>query len=71
VNLKAVICVPLGHKWTEATDTFESYPVLRCSRCGRLRNVGGETRDVTPWTGRSASQTGHMSGRVGRDGRPE
>jgi hypothetical protein len=70
VNLKALLCVPLGHKWAEATDVVETYPVLRCGRCGRLRNMGAEARGVTPWTGRGASPTGQMSGRVGRDGRP-
>jgi hypothetical protein len=71
MNLKALFCVPLGHKWGEATDVVDTNPVLRCKRCGRLRNMGDETRGVTPWTARSASPTGQMSGRVGRDGRPE
>jgi hypothetical protein len=35
MNLKAVLCVPLGHKWGEAPDVVETYPVLRCKRCGR------------------------------------
>jgi hypothetical protein len=48
----------------------ETYPVLRCKRCGRLRNMGDETRGFTPWTARGSSSTGHMSGRVGDDGRP-
>jgi hypothetical protein len=71
MNLKAVLCVPLGHRWSEAADVVESYPVLRCKRCGKLRNMGGETRGFTPWTARGSSPTGRISGRVGRDGRPE
>ena len=66
----AVLCVPLGHKWGEATDVVETYAVLRCKRCGRLRNMGDEARGFTPWTARGSSVTGQMSGRVGRDGRP-
>jgi hypothetical protein len=70
VSLKSLLCVPLGHKWAEAGDIVETYPVLRCKRCGRLRNMGDETRGFTPWTGRSPSGTGRMTGGVGRDGRP-
>ena len=43
----------------------------RCKRCGRLRDMGSETRDVTPWTGRTPSPTGRMSGGFERDGRPD
>jgi hypothetical protein len=71
MNVKALLCVPLGHKWGEATDVVATYPVLRCKRCKRLRNMSDETRGVTPWTGRSPSATGMMSGRIGRDGRPD
>ena len=71
VNLKALACVPLGHKWAEATGVVETYPLLRCRRCGRLRNMSSETRGFTPWTARTPSATGRMTGRVGRDGRPE
>jgi hypothetical protein len=70
MNLKALLCIPLGHKWAEATDVVESYPVLRCRRCGRLRNMGDETRDVPPWTGRSPSPTGDITGGYDRD-RPQ
>ena len=70
MSFKAILCVPLGHRWHEAADIVETYPVLRCQRCGRLRNMGAETRGFTPWTGRGSSPTGPMSGGVGRDGRP-
>jgi hypothetical protein len=71
MNFKAVLCLPLGHKWREAPDVVESYAVLRCQRCGRLRNMSSETRGFTPWTARGASPTGSMSGRAADDGRPE
>jgi hypothetical protein len=71
MNLKALVCVPLGHKWAEATDLVETYPVLRCRRCGRLRNMSDATRDVSPWTGRSDSPTTGMNDRLGPDGRPQ
>jgi hypothetical protein len=70
MNLRALLCVPLGHRWAEAPDVIETYPVLRCIRCGQMRNMGSETREKTPWTGRGTSPTGRMSGGVGRDGRP-
>jgi hypothetical protein len=70
INVKAIVCVPLGHRWVTDTESFEAEPILRCARCGRHRDMGAETRDLTPWTGRGASPTGMMSGRTGRDGRP-
>jgi hypothetical protein len=71
VTLRALLCVPLGHKWREAPEIVETYPVLRCKRCGKRRNMSDETRGFTPWTARSSSATGQMSGRVGGEGRPE
>jgi hypothetical protein len=70
INGKAIICVPLGHRWETDTESHEVEPILRCARCGRHRNMGSEMRNATPWTGRSASPTGRMSGGTGRDGRP-
>jgi hypothetical protein len=43
VTWKAIICVPLGHRWAEASDVSETYPVLRCRRCRRLRELTPET----------------------------
>jgi hypothetical protein len=71
VTLRALLCVPLGHKWREAPEIVETYPVLRCKRCGKRRNMSDETRGFTPWTARGSSPTGQLSGRVGPDGRPE
>jgi hypothetical protein len=71
VTLRALLCVPLGHKWREAPEIVDTYPVLRCKRCGKRRNMSDETRGFTPWTARGSSPTGQMSGRVGPDGRPE
>jgi hypothetical protein len=62
--------VPLGHRWAPDPEAVETYPVLRCERCGRRRHMGAETREKTPWTGRGISPTGRFSGRTGRDGRP-
>jgi hypothetical protein len=56
MKLKALICVPRGHKWSTDTGSYDSEPILRCTRCGRTRDAGAETRDrsrnpgnVTPW----------------------
>ncbi|HLY93630.1 MAG TPA: hypothetical protein VKP14_02185 [Gaiellaceae bacterium] len=70
MHLKAILCVPIGHHWETDTDSAGTEPILRCTRCGRHRNMGNEMRDMTPWTGRGRSPTGRMSGGVGRDGRP-
>lgn len=45
MSLKALLCIPLGHRWTAKSDTFDAEPLLHCSRCGRTRDVGAETRD--------------------------
>jgi hypothetical protein len=71
LNVRALGCVVLGHKWGPAVGVVASYPVIRCARCDRLMNMSAETRANTPWTGRSRSPTGQWSGRVGRGGRPE
>ena len=70
MQVKAALCVPLGHRWTTASESFDAEPLLHCTRCGRTRDMGSETRDMTPWTGRTPSSTGRMSGGTGRDGRP-
>ena len=44
MKLKALVCVPLGHKWSTDTGSHGSEPILRCMRCGRTRDVGAETR---------------------------
>jgi hypothetical protein len=42
VKAKALLCVPLGHKWhTARSDT--PYPVLECGRCGRLMEMPPES----------------------------
>lgn len=71
MNPKALLCVPLGHRWHTDPESTEAFPLLRCARCGRHRHMGPETREKTPWTARTPSMTGEMSGRTGRDGRPD
>ena len=45
MNLKAIVCVPLGHKWSTDTGSYDSEPIIRCKRCSRVRDIGAETRD--------------------------
>jgi hypothetical protein len=71
VNPKALLCMPLGHRWSEAADVEAPYPVLRCERCGRTMELTAETHDAVPWEGRMPSPQGTWSGRTGPDGRPE
>jgi hypothetical protein len=60
MQAKALLCVPLGHKWhTARTDT--PYPVLECERCGRLRELTAESGDpegLFERAGRSARMGG-------------
>lgn len=48
MSLKAILCVPLGHKWTTQTTSYDVEPLLRCTRCGRIRDMGNEARDLEP-----------------------
>jgi hypothetical protein len=45
MTIKALICIPLGHKWSTDTSSYDSEPLLRCKRCGRTREAGAGTRD--------------------------
>jgi hypothetical protein len=53
VSAKALLCVPLGHKWhTVPSDT--PYPVLKCDRCGRLTELTSESAGGEGWMERGA-----------------
>lgn len=43
MRLANLACVA-GHRWTEAGDVHESFPVLRCRRCGRTRTLAAGTQ---------------------------
>ena len=62
MNLRSVACVVLRHRWREAADVYETYPVLRCTRCGRLRALADGTSDPQQWTGRVRSGVETWSG---------
>lgn len=51
MRVKAVLCVPLGHRYHPArTDT--PYPVLECERCGRLTELTAESGGPEGWASR-------------------
>lgn len=51
MRLKAVLCVPAGHKYHPArTDT--PYPVLECERCGRVMEMTAESMGPEGWLSR-------------------
>ncbi|TML89800.1 MAG: hypothetical protein E6G08_03890 [Actinobacteria bacterium] len=62
MNPRGVLCVFLRHRWREADDVHESYPVLRCTRCGRLRALAPGTSDPAQWTSRYRSGVETWSG---------
>jgi hypothetical protein len=35
VHVKGVLCVFIGHRWDQAPEFHEAYPVFECRRCGR------------------------------------
>jgi hypothetical protein len=65
MKVGVLLCAVTGHRWREAADVHETYPVLRCARCGRQQALASEThgadrvdmkagadRAVGPWGGR-------------------
>ena len=54
MKAKAVICTFVGHRWAEATDVHETFPVLRCRRCGREQEVAPGTSGPEGWAERRA-----------------
>ena len=49
MNLKVIVCVVAGHRWSEAQDEYEPFPVLRCRRCGRERELAPGTMGPEGW----------------------
>jgi hypothetical protein len=69
MNAKAVICVFAGHRWSEATDVYEAFPVLQCRRCGRTQGLASETQRPEGWMerqGRDARASQFQDGRIQR-----
>jgi len=69
MTVRGLLCIPLGHKWTEASDVQETYPVFRCRRCGRTQGFAAETQGTEGWLergGRAARTDRLMDGRIQR-----
>jgi len=49
VTFGVVLCVVVGHRWIEASEIHESFPVLRCRRCGRLQELTAESQRPEGW----------------------
>ena len=53
MRVKALLCVPLGHRYHPArTDT--PYPVLECERCGYMVEMTAESVSGEGWMARGA-----------------
>jgi hypothetical protein len=69
MNARVVLCVLTGHRWTEASEIHETFPVLRCRRCGRLEELTAESQRSEGWaerSGRGARAAEFMDGRIQR-----
>jgi hypothetical protein len=53
MKVAALICVPLGHRW-HPVESDTPYPLLKCDRCGRLREMTAESRGPEGWMARGA-----------------
>ncbi len=56
MNARVVLCILGGHHWQEAGDVYESYPVLRCRRCGRVGKLTAESGRPEGWAERAARE---------------
>jgi len=66
--IRALLCIPLGHRWRELKDTYEIHPVLRCIRCGRTRELAPGTLHSAPLSARPNACAGTFTGApTGRD----
>jgi hypothetical protein len=59
----ALLCIPLRHRWREAPDIHETYPVLRCTRCGKLRELADGTGDPLSFGGKHRTGVEQWSGK--------
>jgi hypothetical protein len=69
MSVKALLCVPLGHRWKPREDSTESYPVLRCERCGRTTALAPGTslgEGFSARSGRTSRMRGMFDGRIQR-----
>lgn len=53
MNGRALVCAVAGHRWREAADLHEPFPVLRCARCARLRKLAPGTASPEGWLERA------------------
>jgi hypothetical protein len=67
MTLKAVLCVPLGHRW-HPVESDTPFPLLKCDRCGRLRELSAESSSPEGWMARGgrAGTVGQMMDAPGR-----
>jgi hypothetical protein len=69
MTIKVIFCIVGGHRWAGAADIDETFPVLRCARCGRNRKLAPGTSDPEGWIergGRRARADQFMDGRIQR-----
>ncbi|HEV7132135.1 MAG TPA: hypothetical protein VGN27_00215 [Gaiellaceae bacterium] len=69
MSVRVVLCVVAGHRWLEAAEIHETFPVLRCRRCGRLQELTAESQRPEGWMergGRGARASEFMDARIQR-----
>jgi hypothetical protein len=69
MTLRVILCIVAGHRWSEAADVHETFPVLRCRRCGREQELAPGTSGPEGWMergGRGARADQFMDGGIQR-----
>jgi len=57
-----LLCVVTGHRWTEDKDAYSPFPVLRCRRCGRGRELAPGTQTLSGIAEREGRRGAEMGG---------
>lgn len=52
VTIKILLCAAVGHRW-ETAGAGETYPVLRCRRCGGTQSLAPGTQGPEGWAERA------------------
>jgi len=53
VSWRIALCVVSGHRWEEASEVYEGFPVLRCRRCGHVQELTAESGRPEGWQERA------------------
>jgi len=57
-----LLCAVTGHRWTDDKEAYGPFPVLRCRRCGRGRELAPGTQTFAGIAERGGRRGSEMGG---------